>query len=241
MTPKQTGIMFKSDFYLMLPGIGNGTKDMTRRIIKPQPTLSEAGYNSVWIWKGNEWHAPNGLSGLPGKGMLARCPYGGPGDLLYLKEAHAIFRPAMPEIKQTLPLFEYTRWSLDGPGSIGDGYEIVYRADIPDSDAPRYHWRSPLFMPKWAARVWWELVSVRAERIQDITNADAKREGVAYRFEMKADPKSDRWGDHQNASGQGGCRIGLKHRWDEINAKRGYSWDKNPWVWVPEIREAQKP
>jgi hypothetical protein len=69
-------------------------------------------------------------------------------------------------------------------------------------------------MPRWASRISLEVTGVRVERVQDISNEDSQAEGV--------DP-----------SIHAPSFAGL---WDSINAKRGYGWDVNPWVWVVEFK-----
>lgn len=74
-------------------------------------------------------------------------------------------------------------------------------------------WRSSLFMPRWASRILLEITEIRAERLQEITLVDCWDEGI------RTIPAYN--------------RIDAYHYlWDSLNAKRGYGWDKNNWVWV---------
>jgi hypothetical protein len=77
-------------------------------------------------------------------------------------------------------------------------------------------WRPSIFMRKWACRLNLTLASVRAERLQEITDRDALAEGV----------------DRTNTSIPGYATERFKNLWDRINKKRGFGWEKNPWVWV---------
>ena len=79
-------------------------------------------------------------------------------------------------------------------------------------------WRPSIFMPREAARIFLRVTDVRAERLQDITEADAECEGVIAR--------------HDTACTGTSARISFAELWDSINNKRGYGWDKNPWIWV---------
>ena len=77
-------------------------------------------------------------------------------------------------------------------------------------------------MPRWASRILLEITAVRVERAQDISVNDARMEGSP-------------WDEHGFRSEHRPWFIAL---WDSINAKRGYGWDVNPWVWVVEFKEA---
>lgn len=80
-------------------------------------------------------------------------------------------------------------------------------------------WRSPLFMPLWASRLTLEIAAVRAERLQDITRSDAMNEGLREFI-----PSDD-------------AREIFSGLWDTLNAKRGFPWASDPWVWVIEFRK----
>lgn len=87
----------------------------------------------------------------------------------------------------------------------------VYRADCyPDGDgAP---WKSPIFMPRRLSRITLRVTNVRAQRVQDISEDDAAAEGIERH--------------------SGPYILDFARLWDSINAKRGYSWNSNPFVWV---------
>jgi hypothetical protein len=73
-------------------------------------------------------------------------------------------------------------------------------------------------MPRWACRDVLEIVNIRVERVRDISEADAKAEGV--------EP------DHET----GGYIDSYMCLWDKLNHSRGYGWDVNPWVWVIDFK-----
>jgi hypothetical protein len=98
-------------------------------------------------------------------------------------------------------------------------------------------------MPRWASRITLEIVDVRVQRVQEISEEDAKAEGLCS--------FSPEFGSHGLVYGWGGERINgftswaypkdaFWALWDSINAKRGYGWDTNCWVWVIEFRN-EKP
>lgn len=77
-----------------------------------------------------------------------------------------------------------------------------------------------IHMPRWASRITLEITEVRVERVQEITEVDAKAEG------------SDWYSIEYKQQGIGRCKQAFHKLWDSINAKRGYGWEVNPWVWV---------
>lgn len=150
---------------------------------------------------------------LDGDGMT--CPYGVPGDRLWVKET----------------------WgkSLHSEGYDENGYEVVricpaykadgmYRCGKPAN--PEIPWWSPIFMPRWASRLTLEVTGVRVERLQKISEADAKAEGV--QLSCGQSEKND----YPN------YKRSFHQLWDKLNAQRGYPWASNPWVWIVEFRKA---
>jgi hypothetical protein len=76
-------------------------------------------------------------------------------------------------------------------------------------------WKSPRFMPKANSRITLEITDISIERLQDISEDDAREEGVRSPLRYV-----------------GALRDAYKNLWNLLNAKRGYSWEGNPWVWV---------
>jgi hypothetical protein len=83
---------------------------------------------------------------------------------------------------------------------------------------------SSIFMPRWASRITLEVVNIRVERVQDISEEDAWNEGI---------------GGGQLSRFDIGGRVLFKSTWDFINSKRGYGWDTNPYVWIVEFKVLQ--
>lgn len=122
--------------------------------------------------------------------------------------------------------------------------EIIYRADIEGTHAPApLRWLSPLYMPHWASRITLEVVSVRVERLQEITEADARAEGLDW---VSPQPFGERWDDDDRedprevgyavvGESSGFARDNFRRLWDQINGKRA-PWESNPWVWRVEFR-----
>jgi hypothetical protein len=98
---------------------------------------------------------------------------------------------------------------------------LLYKADCQPKDHPEeMHWISPLFLSREDSRILLEITEIRVERLQSITEKDLIAEGV---------DSMPPW-----AIGVFGYNRFLTFRvfWDSLNTKRGYGWDRNPWVWV---------
>ena len=232
----------------LIPATLDGRKTVTRRVIKDMPEKWHRGYTSFENNpNGNEEFIIYGDCGT--KTMYARYKVG---DLLWVREAFGIVSKNHPFIKQILPMFEYTHYSKTKPDCIQNGYELLYKATQEiDPDFP-IRWRSSRFMPKWAARIWLEVLDVRAERLQEITEEDAKAEGIQL-YEYGTEYDKEYGGREKNMSysvGYGMERLalsvmpnkasgGFRRLWDSLNAKRGYGWDVNPWVWRYEFKVKQ--
>jgi hypothetical protein len=133
----------------------------------------------------------------------AASPYGVAGDRLWVRET----------------------WTDLGIGC-RDANDVIYRSDDEDLLPRGRHWKPSIHMPRWASRVDLEIVSVRAERLQEITVEDIIREGLSTRFR-----------EHD------AC-VHLREQWVELwnktNAHRGFSWESNPWVWRIEFKRIEK-
>jgi hypothetical protein len=98
-------------------------------------------------------------------------------------------------------------------------------------------------MPREAARIFLRVTDVRVERVQDISEEDAKAEGIVSYW---AEPHRDD-APFIGAAKELGADLCLTRReafqqlWNHINAKRGYGWDTNPWVWVYTFERTEKP
>lgn len=110
----------------------------------------------------------------------------------------------------------------------GDDVSVFgYRADNDPDECGCVHgyskWKPSIFMPRSASRITLEVVNVRVEKVQDISEEDATAEGVWPKgIGNLAIPKPN--------------TFRFQQLWDSINEKRGHSWDSNPWVWVVEFR-----
>lgn len=192
----------------MVRAIIDGRKTMTRRVVMPQCQR----YNLDLLQPDKVMYPWPNDSDFGDVSRPIRCPYGRPSDLLWVRETFAY-------------LYE-SGFSVD-PKSIiyrSDGDQASYRIDGEAGDFSP-HWRPSIHMPRWASRLTLRITEIRVERLQDITPRDARAEGVVPRCEAKNQT------DH--LTHDIACHIEAFHSlWDDINFKRGYSWDSNPWVWV---------
>ena len=108
--------------------------------------------------------------------------------------------------------------------AVNSNVKYCYRADEEHYDGGSWH--PSIFMPRNAARIFLEVKNVRVERLQDITDEGALCEGVFSR-------------SLANAYFVNHPRMAFEDSWNTINAKRGSSWDSNPWVWVIEFERVK--
>lgn len=160
----------------------------------------------------------------------AKCPYQ-IGWRLWVRETHTFeMYEDEPKAPSDRPIFHY---EPEHPNEFDEEYwlwphyratdpepELCYEDDANDEGEPRCKWIPSIFMPRWASRITLEVVSVRVERVQDIKEDDVLAEGLTWEYLMTEAARIDAY----------------KTLWDMINAKRGYSWKSNPWVWVVEFR-----
>jgi hypothetical protein len=102
-----------------------------------------------------------------------------------------------------------------------DGLHPVYMADTQDhggNPPPHDKWHPSIHMPRWASRITLEVTAVRVERLQDIRTQDIIAEGILE--------------DEHYLGAANRYRHPFQELWDAINAKRGYGWESNPYVWV---------
>ncbi len=190
-------------------------KDMTRRVMRPQPVLD----GLLWTFGGAAWDfRSKRVPVIPCHGMANRNPYGMPGDLCYIKEKWAL-RQGRDGVS---PSQVSPRWFYREPVwfGCGDGSE-------PDTGQQRGRWRSGRFMPQWASRILVRITDVWVEQVQNISIRDCIREGIRH----DATPEELRW-IMATESGDYRHKEAFAALWDSINAARGFGWAANPWNWA---------
>lgn len=214
--------------YDSVRAILDGRKSMTRRVVKPRYRDDEFGFNvcscpatnEVWVEKADEEGGDfeEGTRFVP-------CPYGQVGDRLWVRESWA----SLGFHEDNVPIHVLK-------DNNGIEHDVVYSAECPDFEwldengsceynkngTQASHWKSPMFMPRWASRITLEITAIRVERLQDITEDDAIKEGF-HNYGTEVDTLD-----------------AFCEAWQSLNAKRGYPWESNPWVWVVSFKVVQK-
>jgi hypothetical protein len=194
--PKERPILFSGP---MVRSILDGRKTQTRRIIKHRENRWECSDDGV---TGKAWPFwPCYVFGEP-EPIAMPCPYGKPGDRLWVRETF------------NSDWCDQVIFKADGGSAKDAGY----------TKEPK--WKRSIHMPRWASRITLEIIAVRVERLNEISEADAIAEGVLI--------------DGIGSPG-GPMRVSqraFKIFWQAINGPE--SWAANPWVWVIEFRKTEK-
>jgi len=143
-----------------------------------------------------------------------KCKYGVPGDRFWVRETWAPGDDLNPP--------ETVWYRADNSLRGIDGQAL----DTYAMQEPR--WKPSIHMPRWASRITLEVTDVRIERLQEITQGDVLGEGL----ELPHDGLNTTFDPIQKACLHPELMRDWKALWDGLNAKRGYGWDANPWVWV---------
>lgn len=219
---KERPVIFNGE---MVRAILDGRKTQTRRVMKPQP---EPCYRGGHWWPSNtfktmlhiEEQMQNGAGGWGGLAGDA-CPFGAVGGRLWVRETFMDLTGT--GIEATTGKFEGFAYRADTPaGSYGDEVRKEYGLK----------WTPSLHMPRKACRILLEITAVRVERLNDISEEDARAEGVKPAGDMLPDypdtfltPK----GDFAIA------KVAFQRLWQSIYGEE--SWAANPWVWVIEFKQ----
>lgn len=196
----------------MVRAILDDRKTQTRRVILPQPKDEDMPLKPILRKRmvgGLAEGYYDGTWSYDGDPMNTqyKCPYGKVGDLLWVREG----------------------WLHFGDKNYPSQRAVMYKTNYDAKESKKF--KSPIFMPKWAARIWLEITGIRVERLQDITEDGAKGEGAKACY-----PYGKKFEYQPNPSWHSGFKI----LWDSLNAKRGFGWDTNPWVWVIEFKKIQR-
>ncbi len=215
----------------MVKAILDGRKTQTRRIIKPQPLKyfpeGAASNNKPphHIWWSFIYPTKHGSD----THIYTKCPYGQVGDRLWVRET----------------LIEYEVDDIQT--------RAYYEANLKPAGS-HWQWRRGklpgMFMPRWAARIFLEITNIRVERVQDISEEDAKVEGcdcswlIFKKDESKHNKRRkqiyDKYGTPVADTSTANEQSEFAYLWDSLNAKHDYDWDKNPFVWCISFKKVEK-
>lgn len=220
---KERPILFNAQ---MVNAILSGRKTQTRRIMKIQPkdqnsvfativSSTVKGESGLHYWRENNYR---------GDGATFKSPYGYSGDKLWVRET---FGTCIRNVGGTPQ--EKTIYRADG--------EEVYSYGR-DGEEMKVKWKPSIFMPRKLSRIDLEITGVRVERLNDISEEDAKAEGLIYHRLY------DEWGVEKRRDSRenmpqwrryGTPAKAFEYLWKSINGVE--SWNKNPLVWVIEFRK----
>jgi hypothetical protein len=179
------------------------------------------------------------------------CPYGNVGDRLWVRETWVDLRAVSPSSDEPNEWGDRPHFRLEEPTQQPngawhyDGLDVIWRADgevefcdgdgaIGDMADKRdmAHWKSPVIMPRWASRFTLEITKIRVERLQDISEEDAKAEGLnPKKIHDPANPDTGVVRSYRNA---------FADSWNLINRKDpACDWQNNPFVWVLEFKKVK--
>lgn len=217
---KERPILFSAP---MVRAILEGRKTVTRRAVKGLATsfavttaADESPLNSVC------WNVG---------GPIIHCPYGKPGDRLWVRETFYAFgrwetrfskkksRDEWHFVDMTIEQFK--AYQFEPPQS--------YRAGQRGEATPAWWKRPSIFMPRAASRILMEITGVRVERLQDISRSDIRAEGLQCPPGLASDDVTPNYRDWYPAA--------WRELWESINGSK--SWAANPWVWVVEFKQVK--
>jgi len=204
--------------------VRDGSKTQTRRIVKPQPP-SNTG-EILYDFFAEHWVAMDNYVDRQCRNRILE-PINSRytvGDVLYVKE-EIYFR-------ESDGITAYRDGNISTHPSALIGRRLTNNPPADDGWPDNYYTfdfvkRSPMFMPRWAARTFIEITGVRCERVQDISEDDAKAEGVRESIILPGDC--------------GSFVSTFAYTWDEIHHKtKQHTWAANPWVFVYEFKRVEQ-
>ncbi|EAB1980457.1 hypothetical protein M1Y80_002305 [Salmonella enterica subsp. enterica serovar Hadar] len=210
---KELGMIFNAE---MVNAILSGRKTQTRRPIKWKQTrfteIAERDDGSLWPWAedcergGDIWFA---------------CPFGEVGDRIWVRETWQVIHDHIDESSHV----EYRTYAPSIPKEKDRYWHTVYAEHFGDESREDrgFPWRPAIHMPRWASRITLEITDVRVERLRDLSEEDAKSEGII----PSAGGVLPGWE----------YRINFRDLWMDIYGTD--NWEANPWVWVIEFKRVE--
>lgn len=227
--PRERPILFSS---AMVRAILAGQKTQTRRVL-----IHDAAEGVAVTSPG--WEHANDTTWIgcddEGTTIFSRCPYGQPGDRLVVREEHYRFGHWEP-VPGVRTKRGRQKWRF-----VADTAEVLFDAPASfrkgrhhkDSATPGWHKRLARFMPLSFARIRLEVTEVRVQLLQEISEADARMEGVETFLHGGY--------DFEHYSLRPPEITNFRRLWDSINSERpGASWDSKPWVYAITFRVSEQ-
>lgn len=206
-------------------------KTQTRRILKPEPASSKPRTGSTLVHEGVDG------SDFHRKVVAHFRPRFAVGDRLWVKETWQTGSGGLgPQIafRATGDCHDIEAWDGEDEGA-GPSFNYErcpgakWHTWLPDLlSGAEGIWRPSLFMPRWASRLTLLVTAVRVERLQDISEADAKAEGIFARSAVGDDPHADVWTWQQEGWRYPHPSEAFKALWSSIHGPD--AWAENPWV-----------
>ncbi len=209
---KERPILFSG---AMIRAILAGQKTQTRRAAKPvkHPDLGNLYDPGALVMEREPQHV-----------IDRACPYGQPGDRLWVRETWAAHCD-----EDNLPPRDCSRDVRFYAVEHGRQHGLNPRIG---------KWRPSIHMPRWHSRILLEIVSVRVERLQSISEADAEAEGIDFLRHIQDNDETLTDRDVYQCLRDLTARDLYELLWDSINGEG--SWAANPWVWAVEFKRVEE-
>lgn len=203
----------------MVRALLDGSKTQTRRVFK--------------VKNGSLWPNPNDLPGM--RQILRNCPYGQPGDRLWVRETWQ--GPLLAEFETDADADWYRPSNIH---QYQNQKHCLYAADggpppefmTADDELVR-RWKPSIHMPRWASRITLEITGIRVERLQEISEQNAMAEGALFHDGGLIGHSGWRY-EKNDGYVYANARSAYAKLWESINGPA--SWGVNPWVWVVEFK-----
>lgn len=206
---KERPILFSAP---MVRALLAGTKTVTRRLLKPR--------HDYFVEDGVPYFEPY-VYAEPECPQVP-SPYGDAGDRLWVREA-----------------FTWITGNGIRPWYRADGEPVGRDGRVLATEPGLRRWSPSIHMPRKVSRILLEIVNVRIERLLDITDEDAKREGVRPFFEALPNIGREQHITTGELAADAEYRAGFALLWDELNADRA-TWKSNPYVWRVEFKRVEQ-
>ncbi|EOL9362774.1 hypothetical protein ACNAAH_000349 [Escherichia coli] len=219
----ERGMIFNAE---MVRALLSGRKTQTRRIMKVQPESNQLGLllitDSTKHSDIGKYHwAESNATGNHVRSKLFSCPFGAVGDRIWVRETWSSdFANYYPNDRVWYAADNNRRLDIE----VVDGVRGIYS---PESDVHvPFRWQSSIHMPRWASRILLEITDVRVERLNAISEEDARAEGII-------DGGCLNCGEPEPcgcANPEPDATDAFAYLWQSIYGQE--NWNANPWVWV---------